>query len=165
VPAGPLAQRALRARLRERLIEPSPGSEQDCRFSVALVEIDPVSPAEIDHPGGRERVLSTLGSRLADVIRPTDLVVRPASGRFVLVLNGGRDGYGLAAARRRIKDVLHRPVLIDGRPVRTNIAVGVLPGGPGDTVDELLSQLADATARDRRSARRLRSVELTQPPG
>ena len=53
----------------------------------------------------------------------------PTPNRFVLVLGGTRDSYGLAAARRRICDVLSRPVLIDGRPVRSPVAVGVAPGG------------------------------------
>jgi GGDEF domain-containing protein len=162
---GPAAQLALRTRLRERLRVASPsGNGTDRYFSLAVVEVDPVTTAGLEHPGGRERLLTALGRRLADATRPTDLVVRPTAGRFVLVLNGVRDSYGLAAARRRIADVLSRPVLIDGRPVRTTVAVGVLPAGPEDTVDDLLGRLAEAATRDRRSGRRLRSVGLAEPP-
>jgi GGDEF domain-containing protein len=161
-----VAQQALRTRLRERLRDASSPVENgtDRKFSIAVVEVHPVTTTAIEHPGGRERLLTALGSRLADATRPADLVVRPEPGRFVLVLDGVRDSYGLAAARRRIADVLSRPVLIDGRPVRTTVAVGVLPAGPGDTVDDLLGRLAEAATRDRRSARRLRSVGLAEPP-
>ena len=54
--------------------------------------------------------------------------------------------------------MLTRPVLIDGRPVRSSVAVGVLPATAEDTVDGLLMRLSSAATRDRRSARRLRSV-------
>jgi GGDEF domain-containing protein len=156
VPAGPVAQRVLRRRLTERL-EQAAGAEQDgTGFSVAVVEVDPTAA---HHPAGRERLLTALGTRLAAATRPTDLVVRPSSSRFVLVLGGARDSYGLAAARRRICDVLSRPVLIDGRPVRSTVAVGVVPAAADDTVDGLLTRLVDSAKRDRRSVRRLRSVE------
>lgn len=157
MPAGPVAQRVLRQRLAERLDEAvaEPG-EAATAFSVAVVEVDPTSSR---HPVGRERLLTALGTRLADVTRPADLVVRPTPNRFVLVLSGARDSYGLAAARRRICDVLSRPVLIDGRPVRSSVAVGVVPAAAGDTVEGLLNRLVDSARRDRRSLRRLRSVE------
>ncbi len=161
VPTGPAAQRALRRRLDERLGRPGNHLAEDApaeRFSVAIVEVAPVAADHLASPGGRERLLTALGSRLADVTRPSDLVVRPTANRFVLVLNGVRDNYGLAAARRRITDVLLRPVLIDGRPIRTTVAVGVVAAEPGETVDGILGRLGAAAVRDRRSARRLRSV-------
>ena len=168
VPAGPAAQRELRRRLRERLDEaageesaPDPDRTPGTRsFSLAVVEVDPTPSG---HPDGRERLLTALGSRLADATRPSDLVVRPAPNRFVLVLGGTRDTYGLAAARRRISDVLSRPVLIDGRPVRSTVAVGMLPATAEDTVEGLLAQLPGAAKRDRRAARRLRSVAVPGP--
>jgi GGDEF domain-containing protein len=131
------------------------GSTRARSFSLAVVDVDASSS---DHPDGRERLLTALGSRLADATRPSDLVVRPEAGRFVLILGGTRDDYALAAARRRISDVLCRPVLIDGRPVHTSVAVGVLPATAEDTVDGLLDRLRLAATRDRRAARRLRSV-------
>jgi GGDEF domain-containing protein len=157
VPTGPVAQRVLRQRLAERLDEAlTEPCETTTAFSVAVVEVDP-TPSR--HPVGRERLLTALATRLADATRPADLVVRPTPNRFVLVLSGARDNYGLAAARRRICDVLSRPVLIDGRPVRTTVAVGVVPAAADDTVEGLLNRLVDSARRDRRSLRRLRSVE------
>jgi GGDEF domain-containing protein len=170
VPAGPIAQRLLRLRLAERLDEAAadapdapgaPPATSRIAFSVAVVDVDPASSR---HPVGRERLLKALGSRLADATRPTDLVVRPTATRFVLVLSGARDSYGLAAARRRIRDVLSRPVLIDGCPVRSGVAVGVVPAGIDDTVEGLLDRLDQAATRDRRSARRLRSVGRLDSP-
>lgn len=169
VPAGPVAQRVLRRRLAERLDEaagresvPEPGARSTgVAFSVAVVDVD---PATSRHPVGRERLLTALGSRLADATRPSDLVVRPAPTRFVLVLSGARDSYGLAAARRRIRDVLSRPVLIDGCPVRSTVAVGVVPAAVDDTVDGILERLDASATRDRRSARRLRSVDAADAP-
>lgn len=158
-----MAQRVLRRRLAERLDEAA-AAEPDghaLAFSVAVVEVDPTS----SHlPVGRDRLLTALGIRLADATRPNDLVVRPDPSRFVLVLSGARDTYGLAAARRRIRDVLLRPVLIDGRPVRSTVAVGVVPASSGDTVEALLSRLSDSARRDRRTPRRLRSVESLDRP-
>lgn len=158
VPTGPAGQRALRRRLQQRLEQADRADRLDpaeSGFSVAVVEVD---PADSRHPDGRERLLAALGSRLAGATRPSDLVVRPGRDRFVLVLGGARDDHGLAAARRRIKDVLARPVLIDGRPVRSTVAVGVVVGAPGDTVHTVLSRLVDAADRESRSARRLRIV-------
>jgi GGDEF domain-containing protein len=162
VPAGLAAQRALRRRLQERLSDAAgaDGATRARSFSLAVVEVDATSGG---HPDGGERLLTALGSRLADVTRPSDLVVRPQPNRFVIVLGGTRDTYALAAARRRISDVLSRPVLIDGRPVRSSVAVGVLPATGEDTVDGLLARLPSAATRDRRSARRLRSVAIADP--
>jgi GGDEF domain-containing protein len=162
VPAGLAAQRALRRRLQERLADATAaeGATGARSFSLAVVEVDATSTG---HADGRERLLTALGSRLADVTRPSDLVVRPEPHRFVIVLGGTRDTYALAAARRRISDVLSRPVLIDGRPVRSSVAVGVLPATSEDSVDGLLARLPSAATRDRRSARRLRSVAVADP--
>lgn len=161
VPAGAVAQRVLRKRLAQRLDEAAAAEQEGdvSSFSLAIVEVD---PAPSRHPVGRERLLTALGTRLANATRPSDLVVRPDSGRFVLVLSGTRDSYGLAAARRRIRDVLSRPVLIDGRPVRSTVAVGVVPAAAGDTVDALLTRLVNSTRGDRRT-RRLRGLEQVGP--
>jgi hypothetical protein len=43
------------------------------------------------------------------------------------------------------------------------VAVGVLPATSEDSVDGLLARLPSAATRDRRSARRLRSVAVADP--
>jgi GGDEF domain-containing protein len=171
IATGPAALGVLRSNLQERLADHAPAdsdaADQDPAeraFSLVVVEVAALSPAATDHRDGRDRLLTALGSRLADVTRPGDLVVHPAGDRFVLVLSGVRNRYGRAVIRRRIADVLSRPVLVDGRPVRTAVSVGVLPAAPGDTIDDLLGRLGQTAIRDRRSARRLRDVGRSDLP-
>jgi GGDEF domain-containing protein len=154
VVAGPAGQRALRRRLRDRLAgTAAPGSAaveaRVADFTVAVVEVDQVDTA---HPEGRDRLLTALGSRLVDATRPSDLVVRTPD-RFVLVLDGSRSPQGLATARRRLADLLARPVLVDGRPVRSAIAVGLVPVTPADTVEGVLARLGAAVRGQQRPRR------------
>jgi hypothetical protein len=111
--------------------------------SVAIVDVAPVPARAMDHPEGRERLFAALGARLADVVRTSNLLVRPAPGRFVLGLAGVRDDHALAAATRRIADLLSRPVLVDGLPVRVTISTSALSSEPGETADQLLARLRE----------------------
>jgi GGDEF domain-containing protein len=123
------------------------------------VEVDHV---DTPHPEGRDRLLTALGSRLVDATRPTDLVVRTPD-RFVLVLDGPRSAHGLAAARRRLADLLARPVLVDGRPVRSAIAVGLVPVAPTDTVEALLARLRGAVSGESRPVGRVPALRAHVP--
>jgi GGDEF domain-containing protein len=162
--AGPAGQRALRRRLRDRLANGAEGTGRSAGtdqagFSVAVVEVEHVA---MPHPEGRERLLTALGSRLVDATRPTDLVVRTPE-RFVLVLDGPRTPQGLAAARRRLADLLARPVLVDGRPVRSAIAVGLVPARATDSVEALLARLGAAAAGDVRPGGRVPALRAHLP--
>jgi hypothetical protein len=172
--AGAAGQRALRARLRERLGEREVGVDTDPAtgqvelapdaplpgISVAVVDVEP--PAT-DVETVADRVLMALGSRLADLVRSSDLVVRPWRTRFVLVLDGARDDYQLAAARRRITDALTPPVLVDGRPLRPSVRVGVVPAERHETVDAVLARLGSAATRDQRPVRLRRAIGVVPP--
>jgi hypothetical protein len=186
IAAGAAGQTALRARLRDRLASadaeasaavtpdrtaaaPEPADRgvalapehPTAGVSVAVVDVEP--PAT-DVETIAARVLTALGSRLAGLVRPTDLVVRPWRTRFVLVLDGTRDDYQLAAVRRRITDALTPPVLVDGRSLRTSVRVGVVHADPHDTVDALLTRLAASATPDARSARVRRAIGVVAPP-
>ncbi len=187
IAAGAAGQAALRARLRDRLAaaeaeaaatvdsdsaaaagEPQVGgivlaSEHPTTgVSVAVIDVEP--PAT-DVETIAARVLTALGIRLAGLVRPTDLVVRPWRTRFVLVLDGARDDYQLAAVRRRIADALTPPVLVDGRSLRTSVRVGVVHSDPADTVDALLTRLAASATPDARPARVRRAIGVVTPSG
>jgi GGDEF domain-containing protein len=175
IAAGAAGQKALRARLRDRLrtrddsaVPPARpdrvdlAPEQACLTSGVSVVVVDVEPLATGIDTVVDQVLTALGRRLAGLVRPTDLVVRPWRTRFVLVLDGARDDYQLAGARRRITDALTPPVLMDGRPLRTSVLVGVVVSDPQDTVDAVLARLGSVATR--RPIRVRRAIGVVGPP-
>jgi GGDEF domain-containing protein len=136
--------------------------EQACLTSGVSVVVVDVEPLATGIDTVVDQVLTALGRRLAGLVRPTDLVVRPWRTRFVLVLDGARDDYQLAGARRRITDALTPPVLMDGRPLRTSVLVGVVVSDPQDTVDAVLARLGSVATR--RPVRVRRAIGVVVPP-
>lgn len=94
-----------------------------------------------------DRVLSVVARRLADVVRPTDLVGRVGGDEFVVVCEPA----SLAVLERiaeRICEELERPIELAGLPtIRTGAAVGLAVAEPVDDTASLLRRADDEMYR------------------
>jgi diguanylate cyclase (GGDEF)-like protein len=145
-----LAERSL-GRTRERdtgvLENALRADTSDASRHVALVFIDLDDFKSVNDAYGHvigDSVLATVGHRLADLVRPQDVVARYGGDEFLMLCDGLCDDDAQAVARR-ISDALAQPIeLPDGRSVVIGATAGVAASADsGDALDDLLAA-ADA---------------------
>ena len=134
------------ARLQELLEGLAPGRGS---LSVVLLEVDDFKAINdrYGHPVG-DRVLQTLASALAGMLRPGDEVARVGGEEFLLLPRTDRDGAVRVAAplRETLRDL--RVAAGGGAPVTITASIGVATAGPGrDNPDALYAAADEALYR------------------
>ncbi len=113
--------------------------------------------------GAGDRVLTTVGVRIADAVRPSDRVARLGGDEFAAVLPGIRDEAEAVQVAHRLLDAISVPVPLEAVDLVTTASIGLAytPDG-AETPAELLrrADLAMYRAKDRGRAR----VESYQEP-
>jgi diguanylate cyclase (GGDEF)-like protein/PAS domain S-box-containing protein len=72
-----------------------------------------------------DRVLTALGTRLADVVRPSDDVGRIGGDEFAAVLSDVRDADDAASIAARLLEALGAPLVLDESELVTTASIGV----------------------------------------
>ncbi|GAB2682602.1 putative bifunctional diguanylate cyclase/phosphodiesterase [Thalassiella azotivora] len=87
-----------------------------------------------------DRLLVEVARRFAAAVRPGDTVARLGGDEFVVLAPGVVDAEAADALARRLLGVLERPVVLDGRPYRVGVSIGIALATPASTVDSLLRE-------------------------
>jgi diguanylate cyclase (GGDEF)-like protein len=100
-----------------------------------------------------DRVLSVVARRLADAVRPTDLVGRVGGDEFVVVCEPASMSV-LRAIARRIDVELERPIELAGLPaITTGATVGLAVADAVDDTASLLRRADDEMYRSKAERR------------
>ena len=136
-PLTGLANRsAFTAALEERRSRP------DDRYAVLFLDLDDFKVINdgLGHAAGDE-LLCHIAGRLRASLRPQDVCARLGGDEFAILLPDVQDS--AHAVAQRLVDLVAAPVSLNGRLVRVGASVGLAPGCPDVTADQLV-QRADS---------------------
>jgi diguanylate cyclase (GGDEF)-like protein/PAS domain S-box-containing protein len=153
----PLTGLANRTLLRDRLEHAVARSARDDRAAgVLFIDLDDFKRVNdlYGHAAG-DAVLTELGRRLRQAVRPADTVARLGGDEFVVVCEDVDEETALALGRR-LDEAIRHPVAVPGGEHRLTASIGVALGG--DDSDSMLAA-ADAAVYRAKAAGRGR-VEL-----
>jgi diguanylate cyclase (GGDEF)-like protein len=112
-----------------------------------------------------DSVLRVAGGRLADVLRPGDLLARLGGDQFGVLIGNGADELTAVGAAKRLRDVLQAPFLIDDFTLHLDAAIGVaVQADHPDDADALLQQANIAMDRAKSSGTGVQTYS-PQPDG
>jgi diguanylate cyclase (GGDEF)-like protein/PAS domain S-box-containing protein len=91
----------------------------------------------LGHAAGDE-LLREVAHRLGESTRRADTVARFGGDEFAVLVEGFYAVETAAVIAERIRASLERPVHVDGEPLFVRASIGIAPGGPGLTSDDLM---------------------------
>ena len=109
-------------------------------FAVLLMDLDRFKEINdtLGHHYG-DRLLESIGPRLAACLRPDDLLARLGGDEFALLLRGLRSPQDAERIARRIAEVLAEPFALNDFAVEVEASIGIAWSGDGDAdVDDIL---------------------------
>jgi diguanylate cyclase (GGDEF)-like protein/PAS domain S-box-containing protein len=104
------------------------------------------------HSAG-DALLAEVARRMADAVRPDDLVARFGGDEFTVLCRGIRDTAVAERIVQRLRDALTTPVAVGETEVHVRLSVGLTLGGEHDTADDLLSRSDAAMYEAKRAGR------------
>ncbi len=114
------------------------------RLALLFVDLDGFKAVNdtLGHAVG-DRVLAVAAERLGERLRAADTLARHGGDEFLILLDGGTDAAGAAAAAAGCLAVLSEPIAIDGHVIHISASIGIALY-PSDGQDaETLLQSAD----------------------
>lgn len=112
--------------------------------SVALLFIDLDGFKQVNDTWGHtagDRVLQTVAARLADNVRPADLVVRWGGDEFVVLVLGMIRRRDLERLSRRIARAIQQPLIVQGRELSLKASIGIAQGKlPDRSIEDLIAE-------------------------
>lgn len=139
--------RELKSRLRSRR------QISDPQVVLAFIDLDRFKPVNdlLGHSGGDELLVS-LGRRLVNTLRDTDLVARLGGDEFVVMAEPTGDD-PVEGLCERIRTAIAEPFELSGARVKLSASVGAVLGYPGDSPDTVMAE-ADAVMYSRKQSQR-----------
>lgn len=142
----PLTRLPNRTLLRERLDNALNRSKRHTHgIAVLFIDLDgfKLINDSFGHDTG-DQLLTTIGDRIQDVVRPGDTVGRFGGDEFVVLCEQLEHATEAARVADRINDVLRHPLILNGHEIISTASIG-MAYGHGDTHDsESLLRNADA---------------------
>ncbi len=95
-------------------------------FAVCFIDLDRFKTINdsLGHAAG-DVLLTTIGARLRDLLRESDLVARLGGDEFVVLLEGSADATALSAVARKLLAAVSEPVVIDRRTLWLTGSCGI----------------------------------------
>ena len=95
-------------------------------FAVCFIDLDRFKTINdsLGHAAG-DFVLTTIGARLRDLLRDSDLVARLGGDEFVVLLEGPAEAASLSAVARKLLAAVSEPIVIEGRTLWLTGSCGV----------------------------------------
>jgi diguanylate cyclase (GGDEF)-like protein len=109
----------------ERLAQAHGGDPADQRFAVLILDLDRFKEINdsLGHHVGDE-VLRVVGSRIAGVLRPNDLLARLGGDEFAVLLDG-LNPVDAAAIAKRVDERLREPFDVGGMTLHVGTSIGI----------------------------------------
>jgi len=112
--------------------------------SMALLFIDLDGFKQVNDTWGHtagDRVLQSVAARLADNVRPVDLVVRWGGDEFVVLVLGMIRRRDLERLSRRIARAIQQPLVVQGHQLTLKASIGIAQGKlPERSVEDLIAE-------------------------
>jgi diguanylate cyclase (GGDEF)-like protein len=116
------------------------------------------------HEAG-DALLTTVGNRLRDAVRPGDTVARLGGDEFVVVTEGLHDASVVIGLAKRLRAELLQPIDIGPARVLVGASIGMAVAGPEDDARSVLREADAAMYRAKARGRdRLVDAELGELP-
>ncbi|MBN8729608.1 MAG: bifunctional diguanylate cyclase/phosphodiesterase [Acidobacteria bacterium] len=131
--------------------------------SLMIVEIDRLEAVNeaLGHAAG-DKLLHQCARSLADGIRGADRLARIGGDQFAILLGAPAEHDAALAMARRIQELLHQPMEIDGRVIKVQASIGIAFAADGPEASKDLyrcASLATSRAKQRGGGR----VEIFKP--
>ncbi len=140
----------------ERLEDALPQARRNqALLAVGYLDLDGFKPINdrLGHAAG-DRLLVIVGERLRHALRAEDLLARLGGDEFVLLLNELHDAEECRQVVERLRQVIRRPVTLDGLTVQVSCSIGITLYPQDDAEAETLLRHADeAMYRAKRSGK------------
>jgi diguanylate cyclase (GGDEF)-like protein len=112
--------------------------------SLALLFVDLNGFKQVNDTWGHiigDRVLQTVAARLADNVRPADLVVRWGGDEFVVLVQGTIRRRDLERLSRRVARAIRQPIAVQGRELQLTASIGIAQGKLSErSIEELIAE-------------------------
>ena len=147
-----LPNRSLLVNRIDRAIEASRDGKST---AVMLLDIDYFKSVNDNHGhAAGDALLKVVAERLRAAVRATDTVARLGGDEFAVLLEDDENGCDVVAVAWRIIETIARPIVIEGRPMRMGVSIGIAkPPVDGASTDEILKAADIALYKAKRNGR------------
>lgn len=135
-------------------LERALAASSDTFTAVVFVDLDRFKPINdtYGHAAGDE-LLRLTAQRLAQLVRPDDVVGRLGGDEFLLVSSGHAGQATAEALGRRVRDALNGPAVLSRGTVELRASIGVACGRAGWDADALVREADQAMYRSKQADR------------
>ncbi len=130
------------------------GRRQSGQLAVLAADIDGFKKinGSLGHEAG-DRLLTLVGERLSEAVRPSDTVARLGGDEFVILCEDLSDPSEAGVVAGRVVEAMREDFVLDGRPVSITISIGISASADGATVGGLLRDADAAMYRAKETGR------------
>ena len=131
----------------------------DTSITVLFIDLDRFKDVNdtLGHAAG-DMLLTQVARRIRGCLRSEDVAARIGGDEFAVMLKGDADNEGRRIAQR-ILDVMHEPVVLDGREVLVFVSIGIAASGPDASTCDIVLRNADSAMYVAKRAGARRAVE------